>query len=112
MSVFTTKYTPPAFHGLYGVIAGSVFSVLAFGGFEGAAPLAEEARNPRRTIQLAVILATLLIGALYVFTTYAADVAFGPGKFASFTTAPAPRPGRAWRGRSTACSGSWCSWRS
>jgi amino acid transporter len=64
--------------------------VLAFGGFEGAAPLAEEARNPRRTIQLAVILATLLIGALYVFTTYAADVAFGPGKFAGFTTSTGP----------------------
>ena len=90
LSVFTTKYTPSAFHGLSGVIAGSVFSVLAFGGFEGAAPLAEEARNPRRTIQLAVILATLLIGALYVFTTYAADVAFGPGKFAGFTTSTGP----------------------
>jgi amino acid transporter len=89
-SVFTTKYTPPAFHGLSGVIAGSVFSVLAFGGFEGAAPLAEEARNPRRTIQLAVLLATLLIGALYVFTTYAADVAFGPSKFATFTTSTGP----------------------
>jgi amino acid transporter len=32
------------------------------------------------------MLATLLIGALYVFTTYAVDVAFGPGKFATFTT--------------------------
>jgi amino acid transporter len=83
-SVFTTKYTPPGFHGLSGVVAGSVFSILAFGGFEGAAPLAEEARNPGRTVQLAVLLATLLIGALYVFTTYAADVAFGPKGFAGF----------------------------
>ena len=32
------------------------------------------------------MLATLLIGALYVFTTYAVDVVFGPGKFATFTT--------------------------
>ena len=86
LAVFTTKYTPPGFHGFNGVVAGSVFSILAFGGFEGAAPLAEEAKNPRRTIQLAVLLATLLIGALYVFTTYAADVAFGPGRFASFTS--------------------------
>ena len=85
-SVFTTKYTPTGFRGLSGVIAGSVFTILAFGGFEAAAPLAEEARNPRRTIQLAVLLATLLIGALYVFTTYAADVAFGPSGFAGFTT--------------------------
>jgi amino acid transporter len=86
LSVFGTGYTPPGFRGITGVIAGSVFTILAFGGFEGAAPLAEEARNPRRTIQRAVLLATLLIGALYVFTTYAVDVAFGPKGFASFTT--------------------------
>jgi len=86
LSVFTTKYTPPGFRGLAGVIGGSVYTILAFGGFEGAAPLAEEARNPRRTIPRAVLLATLLIGALYVFTTYAVDVAYGPAKFANFTT--------------------------
>ncbi|HVB42492.1 MAG TPA: APC family permease [Streptosporangiaceae bacterium] len=85
LAVFTTKYTPPGFHGLSGVIAGSVFTILAFGGFEGAAPLAEEARNPRRTIRLAILLATLSIGALYVFTTYAADVAFGPARFTKFS---------------------------
>jgi len=87
LSVFTTTHTPAGqYHGLSGVIAGSVFTTLAFLGFESAAPLAEEARNPRRTVQLAVLLSTLLIGALYVFTTYAIDVGFGPGKFASFTT--------------------------
>jgi amino acid transporter len=84
--VFTTKYTPPGFHGIEGVIGGSVYTILAFGGFEGAAPLAEEARNPRRTIPRAVLLATLLIGALYVFTTYAVDVAYGPSQFHNFTT--------------------------
>src|SRR4029077_1697591 len=90
--VFTTHYSST---GLTGVIGGSVFTLLAFGGFEGAAPLAEEARNPRRTIQRAVLLATLLIGALYVFTTYAVDVAYGPDKFAAF----ASETGRAsWEG--------------
>ena len=84
-SVFTTQYTTPGFHGISGVIAGSVFTILAFGGFEGAAPLAEETRNPRRTIPQAVLLSTLLIGALYVFTTYAVDVAFGPAAFHTFT---------------------------
>jgi amino acid transporter len=73
--VFTTHCSKT---GLTGVIGGSVFTLLAFGGFEGAAPLAEEARNPRRTIQRAVL--------LYVFTTYAADVAYGPKGFAAFYT--------------------------
>src|SRR5215468_3455637 len=85
-SVFTTKYTAPGFHGLTGVIAGSVYTILAFGGFEGAAPLAEEARNPRKTIPRAIMLATLGIGLLYVFTTYAVDVAYGPFQFHNFTT--------------------------
>src|SRR5215470_11036688 len=87
LSVFTTKYVPAGkYHGLSGVIAGSVFTVLAFLGFESAAPLAEEARNPKRTVQLAVMLSTLVIGALYVFTTYAMDVSFGPARFSHFST--------------------------
>src|SRR5262249_62310993 len=85
-SVCTTKYAPSDFHGLTGVIAGSVYTILAFGGFEGAAPLAEETRNPRRIIPRAILIATLSIGALYVFTTYAVDVAFGPAQFHNFTT--------------------------
>jgi amino acid transporter len=95
-SVFGTGYTPKGYRGISGVIAGSVYSVLAFGGFEGAAPLAEEARNPRRTIPRAVLLATVCIGLLYVFTTYAASVAFGPSKFAGFgSSGPASWEGMA-----------------
>ena len=86
LSVFGTKYTPKTFSGITGVIAGSVYSLLAFGGFEGAAPLGEEARDPRRTVQRAVLLATLGIGLLYVLTTYAVDVAFGPAGFSGFTS--------------------------
>ena len=33
-----------------------------------------------------MLLATLLIGLLYVFTTYAVDVAYGPKGFAAFAT--------------------------
>src|SRR5436305_8706244 len=86
LSVFGTGHTPPEHAGIAGVIAGSVYTILAFGGFEGAAPLAEEARDPRRTVRRAVLLATLLIGVLYVFTTYAVDVAYGPKGFAAFAT--------------------------
>src|SRR5438309_1797095 len=86
LSVFGAGHTPPEHAGIAGVIAGSVYTILAFGGFEGAAPLAEEARDPRRTVRRAVLLATLLIGLLYVFTTYAVDVASGPKGFTAFAT--------------------------
>ena len=111
ISVFGTGYTPSGYKGITGVIAGSVYTVLAFGGFEGAAPLAEESRDPKRTVQKAVLFSTLGIGVFYVFTTYAADVAFGPAGFSGFTC-QGMRPGRAWRGRCTGCSGSSSSSRS
>ena len=61
-------------------LQGMVFCILAFVGFEGAAPLGEEAREPRRTIPRAVVLACVLIGLFYVFCYYAATVFFGPDK--------------------------------
>jgi amino acid transporter len=87
LSVFSTKYTPKGHKGAAGVIAGSLGALLGFGGFEGATPLAEEAKDPRRTIRRAVIGSTLVVGILYVFTTYAVDVAYGPAKFAGFGVA-------------------------
>src|SRR5207302_9030770 len=74
LSVFGTGHTPPEHAGIAGVIAGSVYTILAFGGFEGAAPLAEEARDPRRTVRRAVLLATLSIGIMYIYANYVVDV--------------------------------------
>jgi amino acid transporter len=54
-------------------------AVLAFGGFEAAAPLAEETRNPRRTVPLAVLGAVLVSGVIYVIGSYALVTAFGVG---------------------------------
>lgn len=85
LAVFTTKYANrPGFTGFSGVFAASVFTILAFIGFEAAAPLAEEARDPKRTIGKAVIYSCLGIGLFYVLTTYAATVYTGPTKMLSF----------------------------
>jgi amino acid transporter len=66
----------PAFRGM-------VFCLLAFVGFEAAAPLGEETRDPKRTIPRAVLLSCVLIGVFYVFCYYAATVFFGPDRMAS-----------------------------
>lgn len=84
LSVFGTGHTPDAYKGITGIIAGSIYTVLAFAGFEAAAPLAEETVNPKRNIRLAVVGSTLGIGIIYIFTTYAVDIAFGPDKFSTF----------------------------
>jgi amino acid transporter len=54
-----------------GVFKGMVFAILAFIGFEAAAPLGEEAKHPRRTIPIAVVGSALAIGIFYVLCAYA-----------------------------------------
>ena len=51
LAVFSPTYAnAEGFNGWSGVIAGSVFCLLAFSGFEAAAPLAEETENPKKNI--------------------------------------------------------------
>lgn len=84
LPVFGTSHTGTDYSGLGGVFAGSVYTVLAFAGFEAAAPLAEETRDPRRTMHRALLGAALGIGLFYVLTTYAMTVYFGPDRFSGF----------------------------
>src|SRR3979411_2841 len=60
------------------VFAGMVYTVLAFIGFEASVPLAEEAKDPRRTLPRAVILSCVRIGVFYLICYYGAMVYFGP----------------------------------
>jgi amino acid transporter len=54
-----------------GVFKGMVFAILAFIGFEAAAPMGEEAKQPRRTIPRAVIGSAVVIGLFYVLCAFA-----------------------------------------
>jgi amino acid transporter len=74
----------PGADGLKPAFQGMVFCLLAFVGFEAAAPLAEETRDPKRTIRRAVLLSAVLIGLFYIFNMYAATVYFGPDKMGGF----------------------------
>jgi amino acid transporter len=52
-------------------------AVVAFGGFEASAPLAEETSNPRRNVPIALVGSVLISGVIYVFGSWAAVAAFG-----------------------------------
>jgi amino acid transporter len=93
LQVFGTHYANnPDYRGFSGVIAGSVFTILAFIGFEQAAPIAEEAHEPRRTIPLAIFVSCLGIGIFYILNTYASSVAYGPGRMTGFVSAGDSNP--------------------
>jgi len=62
---------PDATSNFSGIFKGMIFGILAFIGFEAAAPLGEEAKHPRWTIPRAVIGSAFLIGLFYVLCAYA-----------------------------------------
>jgi amino acid transporter len=60
-----------------GVTFGIVLAVLGFVGFESAASLGAEARNPHRAIPRAVLGSAVLVGLLYIFASYSSVQGFG-----------------------------------
>ncbi len=63
--------------GFSGVFYGIIFGVTSYIGFETAAVLGEETRNPRRAIPLATIIAVTFAIVFYVWTTYNIAIGFG-----------------------------------
>lgn len=87
LSVFGTGHTDvKGFAGMSGIFAGMVYAIYGFVGFENAAPLAEEAKNPRRAVTKAMVLSPLILGIFIIFCTYAVTVYFGPARFGEFTS--------------------------
>jgi amino acid transporter len=72
------------------VLVAFSLAVLAFGGFEAAAPLAEETRNPRRNVPIAVLGAVLISGIIYILGSYALVTAFGVGHAGALAADPNP----------------------
>lgn len=70
-------------HGLFLAV---VFSIFAFAGFESVAPLAEEARNPRRVLPRAILASIVVVGVFYVFTGWAFMTGWGTGNVTSFVS--------------------------
>src|SRR5690348_8542074 len=75
---FTLKPFVPASGTTVGAVAfASVFGLLSFGGFEGAAALGEETNNPRRNIPLAIAAAVGFCGVFYTIVMLAQSLGFG-----------------------------------
>lgn len=89
-AVFSPSSSPT---GLSGVGLGVVFGILSFIGFDAAATLGEETRDPRRNVPRAVAGALAAVGIFYVFEMYALAAGYGlndPTKLAAFLQDPNP----------------------
>jgi amino acid transporter len=88
----------PGDEGVKPAFQGMIFCLLAFIGFEAAAPLGEETAEPRRVIPQALLWSAILVGLFYVFNYYAATVYFGPDQMTGFLDA---HEGDPWGGMAT-----------
>jgi amino acid transporter len=90
---FTLSPFVPAAGTTVGAVAfASVFGLLSFGGFEGAAALGEETNNPRRNIPLAIAAAVGFCGVFYTIVMLAQSLGFGidAAGIKAFSTSSAP----------------------
>ena len=65
-----------------------VLSIFAFTGFESAAAVGEESRDPKRIIPKAIFGSLLLIGLFYVFTAWGLQVGWGTDDIAGLAASP------------------------
>lgn len=70
-------FTVPGGTGLSAVFLGVVFGFLSFAGFEAAATLGEEAREPRRDIPRAILGVAIFGGLYFIFVTAVEVMGFG-----------------------------------
>ncbi|GAC1427537.1 MAG: amino acid permease [Candidatus Velthaea sp.] len=77
---------------LGGLGLATVFSLLSFAGFEGAAVLGAESFEPTKTIPRALIASVVLAGVLYSFVAFAQTIGFGLDTHgvAAFAASPSP----------------------
>ncbi len=81
LQVFSTHFAnAPGYHGISGIIAAAVLTILAYQGFESAVVLGEEAKQPRVSVKNGMLLSVAGILVYFVLATYASTVYFGPGE--------------------------------
>lgn len=76
--------------GISGVGAGMIFAILSFAGFEGASTLAEEAKNSKKAIPIAILGTVIMAGIFYVFVSYAQVIGFGVEHITRLSGSTAP----------------------
>ena len=72
--------------GMGPVLAGAAILCLSFLGFDAVSTLSEEAKDARRDVPKAIMLATLICGVLFIVLSYASQLVFPSNAFESVDT--------------------------
>ena len=63
-----------------------VFAIFAITGWDAAAPLAEESRDPKRTVPRAVLGSILIMGVFLVLVSWGQTTGWGTSKLTAFAS--------------------------
>ena len=85
---FAVAPLAPVDFGAGGIAGGMVLAILGYVGFESAACMGTEATNPQRTIPRAVLGSALIVGVLYLMSSYVQLVGFGDPEALATDSAP------------------------
>jgi len=88
LELFLPSSSPSGWSGILGF--GLVYGILSFVGFEAAAPLGEETRQPRRNIPRSFFYSAAIMGTVYVFVSFAVVCGWGVDDLQSFATGQSP----------------------
>ncbi|HEX9067047.1 MAG TPA: APC family permease [Streptosporangiaceae bacterium] len=72
------------FGNAHGLFLGVVFAIFAITGWDAAAPLAEESRDPKRTVPRAVMGSILIMGVFLVLVSWGQTSGWGTDKLSAF----------------------------
>ncbi len=76
--------------GWSGIGYGMIYGFSGFAGFEAAAALGRESRNPGKAIPRAIIFSLLGAAVFYILVTYALSIGYGVNHAATWASDPAP----------------------
>jgi amino acid transporter len=77
------NWVTQSFHSVHGLFLGVVFAIFAITGWDAAAPLAEESRDPKRTVPRAVMGSIVIMGIFLVLVSWGQITGWGTNLLAS-----------------------------
>lgn len=76
--------------GFSGIALGMIYGIMSFIGFEAATTLAEEVRDARKNVYIALVGSTVFVGIIYLLTTFSLVNGFGLEHMETLVAASSP----------------------
>jgi len=81
-------FNPAKSLSISGLYLAVIFCILTFSGFESVAPLAEESKDPKRTLPRAIMASLIIMGVFFILTAWGVVAGFGASRVSALASSP------------------------